>query len=371
MIDFTGKTYLSLLVAMLARVPNDVDKREESLVNTALGPAAYALEEAYLDLSRMQQGGHIQTAVGVDLDLATGDVGITRRPASAAVRLGVFDADVPLGARFSTNEAAPVTFTAMGRVSAGRYRLTCETAGAAGNLYMGPLMAITFVPGLGTAELSDILIPGADEEDDETLRGRCMEHLNSKPFGGNVASYREAVGAMAGVGGVQVYPTWAGGGTVKIAIVGADYRPAPDTLLQTVQNAVDPEANGGEGYGMAPIGATVTVSAPTEVTVDVSAVVTVVQGYTLEQVRPLIEAAVGEYIAALRTQWATPISSGTTQYALAVYRARVITAMLLVQGVVNATSLTLNGGDADLTLYQTGERQELPVMGTVVLSLGS
>ena len=49
MIDFTHKTYQELLKAQLARVPNSLDKREGSMIQTAIGAGAYALEEFYLD----------------------------------------------------------------------------------------------------------------------------------------------------------------------------------------------------------------------------------------------------------------------------------------------------------------------------------
>lgn len=371
MIAFRDKTYAKLLGAMLERVPNDVDKRESSLMSTALGPAAYALEDAYIDLERMQQGAHLQTAVGEDLDQCARDIGLSRYPAAAAVRLGVFNTDVPIGARFSTSEAEPVNYVASAKVGEGRFQLTCETAGSDGNRYSGPLVSITFIAGLTSAQLSDILIPGDDAEEDEALRGRCEEHLNAKPFGGNAAYYREFVKGLAGVGGVQVYPTWNGGGTVKLSITGADHMPASDTLIAEVQTAVDPVQNSGQGYGVAPIGAKVTVSAPETVTVDVAAAVTTAQGYSLEQVAPLIEAAVGDYILSLREGWDTPTVPGTTSYALVVYRARVTTAMLMVTGVVNVTGLALNGADSDIELAEAGVLQQLPILGAVTLSDGN
>lgn len=50
-----------------------------------------------------------------------------------------------------------------------------------------------------------------------------------------------------------------------------------------------------------------------------------------------------------------------------VYLARTISAILSVPGVVNATGVTLNGDMADLLLVETGEKQQVPVLGEVVL----
>lgn len=65
-----------------------------------------------------------------------------------------------------------------------KYQLTCETPGAVGNNYTGDLTAITYVDGLTTAQVTDILVPGEDEESDDSLRTRCIDHMNSNPFGG-------------------------------------------------------------------------------------------------------------------------------------------------------------------------------------------
>lgn len=64
--------------------------------------------------------------------------------------------------------------------------------------------------------------------------------LRERPFGGNVADYKRVVRAIDGVGDLQVYPTWNGGGTVKLSILGADWMPASGQLVEAVQNAVDP-----------------------------------------------------------------------------------------------------------------------------------
>ena len=119
MIDFTGKTYAAILAAMLSEVDSKFDKREGGFIQTALGPAAYALEDFYLVLDQVQRSGFVQTAVGEDLDKLAVLAGLSRYPASPAVRLGVFNMDVPVGARFSTvNGAQSIDFTVTSRVSA-------------------------------------------------------------------------------------------------------------------------------------------------------------------------------------------------------------------------------------------------------------
>lgn len=376
MIDFTQDTYQNLRQEMLDRVPDTYDKRDTAPIPTAISPAAYALAGFYLSLDQVQRAAFVQTAVGDGLDMLAVIGGLTRYPASAAVRLGVFNASVPIGARFSTiNGTNSINFavTAAATVSEPEegftyYQLTAETAGTIGNEYTGPILPITTIPGLTSAQITDILVPGDDTETDDAFRERLIEALNNRPFGGNIADYRQNVLAIDGVGGVQVYPTWNGGGTVKLSVLGADFLPASPTLVENVQNAIDPPPNQGLGLGLAPIGAKVTVAAPTELTVNVSATLMLAAGYAIGQVQEPVEQAIEAYLLSVRQEWDTNTSSTAVSYAADVYVARITAAIVGVTGVVNATNVQLNGGTADLILTETGETQQVPVIGTVTLS---
>lgn len=379
MIDFSSKTYQNIVTEMLSRVPDTYDKRDTSPIPTALGPAAWALEGFYLSLNQVQQQAFVQTAQGDSLDYLAVIAGLTRYPSSAAVRLGVFNADIGIGARFSTiNGENSINFisTAVATVSEPAegfyyYQMTAETAGTIGNEYTGPILPISTIPGLTSAELTDILVPGDDTETDEAFRERIIEALNERPFGGNIASYRQYVLGLDGVGAVQVYPTWNGGGTVKLSVLGADWLPASEELVENVQSAVDPPPNQGLGLGMAPIGAQVTVVAPTELTVNVSAALTLQSGYQIGQVQQPIEDAVKAYLLTVRQGWDTNTSSTSVVYAADVYLARITAAIVGVTGVVNATNVQLNGGTADLTLTENGTTQQVPILGTVTLTGGT
>lgn len=369
MIDFTGQTYRNILQRMLDRVPDEYDKSENYFMQTALGPAAYALEEFYLALDLVQNSAYVQTAVGQSLDYLAIIGGIERYPASPAVRLGVFNCPVPIGARFSTiNGENSINFTVTAPVSANyQYQLTAETPGVIGNAYTGPILPITLVDGLNSAEITDILVPGDDTETDETFRARLITALNDRPFGGNIADYRRNIMAIDGVGAVQIYPTWNGGGTVKCSVLGADWLPAGETLVNNVQMAIDPPPNQSFGLGLAPIGAKVSIVAPTALTVNITANVTLEDGYTPEQIQPLVSTAVEEYLLTVRKNWAVPLSTIKVEYGANVYVARVLAAIVGTTGVINATDVEINGAAEDLILTETGITQEVPVLGTVII----
>lgn len=365
MMDFSQKTYGNILGEMLGRISDAYDKRDASPIPTALGPAAYALEGFYLSLDRMQRDAFVATASGDALDELAVLGGLTRYDASPAVVLGEFDGPVPLGARFSALEGEmdfTVTAAAQGP---NQYRLTADTPGTAGNHTVGPLLPITAVDGLTAARVTQVLIPGDDREEDEALRARLVTALNNPAFGGNVASYRTAILALDGVGAVQIYPTWNGGGTVKCSVLGADGLPGGAELVEQVQTAVDPAP--GQGLGLAPIGAQVTVTAPEAVAVNVSAALTLAPGCQLEQIQPLAEAALEACLAEIRRDWDSPVSQNPLAYGADVYLARMVTALMGTTGVLNAAQVTLNGAGEDLSLTQSGQVQQVPVLGEVTL----
>lgn len=369
MIDFSQYTYAFLRQQMLSQVPDTFDKRDSAPLPTAISPAAYVLAGFYLSLNQVQQQAFVQTASGQSLDYLGVLAGLTRYPASPAVRLGVFNTAVPMGARFSTvNGENSINFSVTAAESeANQYQLTAETPGTIGNEYTGPILPITNVPGLTSAQITDILVPGDDEETDDEFRQRIITALNSRPFGGNVADYQQNILAIDGVGAVQVYPTWNGGGTVKCSILGADYMPASAELVQNVQTTIDPPTSG-QGMGLAPIGAQVTIVAPTELTVNVSATLTLAPGYSIEQVQPLVETSIEAYLLSVRQAWGNQLGTTTVEYTADVYLSRVTAAIVGTTGVVNATNVQLNGSATDLILTETGTTQQVPVMGTVTLS---
>ena len=365
----TPKAYQELRQEMLARVPDTYDKRDTQPIPTAISPAAYVAEGLYIDLDYVQRQAYIMSATGDSLDKLAPLGGISRYAASAAVRLGVFNTSVPIGSRFSTiNGADSIDFTVTAAVSGNQYQLTADTPGSIGNDYTGPILPITAIPGLTSAQITDILVPGDDTETDTELRARLILALTDRPFGGNIASYRTEIMEMDGVGAVQIYPVWDGGGTVKCSILGADYLPASPTLVEQVQNAIDPPPNQGLGLGLAPIGAKVTITAPSEAEISVSATLTMQSGYNVGQVRSAVESALEAYLLTVRQSWADNISSTGVAYAANIYLARVTAAIIGVTGIVNATNIAINGAAADISLPQTGEAQSVPVLGSVTLT---
>lgn len=347
-------TYELLLERMLQRVlqehPN-VDTREGSIIYNALAPAAVELQNLYIQLDTVLDQTFADTAGGGYLRRRAAERGIQAMPATKAVLRGEFNREVPAGARFSLGE---LTYRVLERETDGSYRLECETAGEAGNGQLGTLLPIQYLDGLETARLTEVLIPGTDEEEEEHLRKRYFASLHAQAFGGNVTDYREKVNSLQGVGGCKVYPAWDGGGTVKVILIGSSFRRPTDTVLQTVQTQVDPEQNQGQGYGIAPIGHRVTVQGVEETVVNITAELTLETGWSWEDARPYAERAVDAYLGELCESW-------EESEELIVRVSQVESRLLSAAGVKDVAGTKLNGAAANLALDQ----DHIPVRGTI------
>ena len=366
-------TFENLMATALALAPSDIDKRQGSIIYDALAPFAVVATNLYIDLQLYYKNTNIFTAGGEALDVIVGNYGITRYPATYAVRkcTCVYDNEtafnISIGARFSTiSDSNPIYYTATSKVSDGVFLLTCETAGTIGNSYVGNLLPVTQISGLGRATLSDIVTPAEDLEADETLRQRCITWLRRKPYGGNVNHYRLWAEEYGGIGAVQVYPVWNGGGTVKLAILDSQYNPCTQAFIDLVKEYFDPAEYSRQGLGVAPIGHQVTVVTPTEVNVAIAATVLLESGYTIEQVQTAVNTKIAEYIASIKEGWGTP--SPTNTYSSAVYRALVIAKILEAGHILNVTSCTINTAETDLVFTETGATQQIPKLAEVVLT---
>lgn len=382
MIDFSGYTAKAIEKEMLSRVPDTIDTREGSMIQTAIGPAAWYLEGVYMLLEKMQNNAYAETAVGDFLDLIVQERGITRKLATAAVRKAVFNVPVVSGSQFKTiNGADSVIFVSGSLLSSESgsyvYSMTCRESGSIGNSYVGNLIPITAIAGLTSAILGEIMTAGTEDETDEALRTRYFETFNVEPFGGNIQSYRNAILAIEGVGAVQVYPSWRGGGTVLCSILGDDFKPALSSVVQTVQDIICPEEDDGDapstnGYGMAPIGAAVTIVTGDILTLNITCNIEFIGGVQngAEMYQAEIEQKIREYLDTVSRSWGKPLKSHTIEYAVTVYVSRIIYAILTINEVVNVTDVLINGSGEDLHLSETAELQQIPELGTVVINGG-
>lgn len=379
MIDFSDQTYETIKARQMARVPDIVDKRETSIIDAGLSPESWYFEAFYMVLDIIQKNGFVLTAVGDALDMKAEERGLTRRPATPAVREGVFNVQIPSGSRFNTIDGEnSVTFYSDTALSSTdeyyHYRMVCEESGTVGNEYSGAILPLVNITNLNYAQLTNILASGTNEEDDASLLARYRQGLEETAFGGNIASYQEFLLSYPEVGACQIYPAYPDAGYVQCSIIDANYGIAGSDLLERLQlelcpPEIDEDNPSANGYGVAPIGAIATVSTATEFAINITADVQIESNVVESEILPLLNEAIEAYMLSVRRGWGERVITNQVEYPVWVYASRLVVAMLAVSGVVNVSNVTLNGSAGDLEMTETGALQQLPIVGTVNLNV--
>lgn len=398
---YENVTAEGILNSMLTRVSDKLDKREGSVIADSLSPAALEIMALYIELERVIKEGFGDTASREFLILRCKERGISPYPAEKAVGRGVFspkNLDVT-GKRFSIGE---VNFTAVHKLSDGVYRMECETAGKIGNRFFGNMIPIDYIDGLEKAELTEIIIPGEDEEDTEDLRKRYFASFEERSFGGNVSDYIGKTNRIAGVGSTKVTSCWNGdikpallvpdletdswvggilsspavsdtvkewlsavykaardekltvGGAVQLTVLNSDFDPPSEELIRKVKEETDPAAYSGEGLGFAPIGHIVRVRGAEGASVNVKTNITFEEGYSFDNIKDRIDRAVSDYLLELRRQWADSSE-------LVVRISQIETRLLAVSGIADISDTVLNGKSDNLVL----SKDQVPVFGSI------
>lgn len=396
---FEDTTYEVILQRMLDRVSAKFDKREGSVIWDTHSPAAIEFQILYLALDTIIQEAYGDTATREFLILRCRERGMTPYKATKAILKGEFspaDVDV-LGKRFNIGE---MNYLVTEQMAQGIYKVQCETEGEEGNRYLGTMIPIEYIRNLETAELTEVLIPGEEEEGTEELRKRYFESFVEKAFGGNVKDYLEKTNAIAGVGCTKVIRVWNGdikpsqmipsdavkawyggivdtlaeepknwlkavyhaakekklttGGTVLLVILNSEFDLASKALIETVQKTMDPEAYAGEGYGLAPIGHVVSVKSAEGITITVRTGITFEQGYSWSNLQKSIEDVITAYFLELRRSWADTEN-------LIIRVSQIETRILGIKGIIDIRGTTLNGVEENYTMGP----YEIPVLGGV------
>lgn len=327
-----------------------VDTREGSVIYDAIAPAAVELQNAYMEMNGIMNDTFADTGARSYLIRRCAERGIIPEPATNAILKGEFNINVPIGSRFSLEE---LNYVVTEKITEKVFKLQCETIGVVGNNYFGDLIPIQYIEKLETAKLTELLIPGEDEEETEVLRSRYFQTFETKAFGGNKKDYIQKTNAIAGVGATKVTPVWDGGGTVLLTIIDSKYDKASTILIQTVKNLIDPTPYG-TGSGLAPIGHTVTVKTVSEVLVKITTSITFDPSYTFERVREQIEVLMNDYMLSLRKQWASSDE-------LIVRVSQIETKLLSVEGVIDVADTKINGKAENLNLNE----YQVPVFGSI------
>lgn len=332
-----------------------------SYADATVGAAARQISEFYQALPAVVSMLFVDESSGGYIDLV-GETyfGITRRPGTRAkcdiTLAGTAGAVIPAGTLFLT--ATGLQFSLVDEVTlpaGGTAVGTLEAVqdGSAYNVGLGAIVNMYVnLPGLAsyTNEQAD---GGTDPESDAALLQRIQERRQKPSNGANGWQYRAWALSIPGVGDAKVVELAEGPGTVGVTLVDSTMSPAAPEIVTACQSLIDAQR---------PVGATSLVSAPTAVKIDVTAVVVISSATTPETVKAELEKRLGTYLAdVIRTKYDVIYYGPGEDKAYTVIYNRILALLLTIDGVENATTLTVNGGTVNVEI----QPDETPTLGTV------
>lgn len=351
----------------------DLDQVHQDMLNAiseryqkTVGFPAYDLTLAFAlavlsldgDVSAAEAHLNVDNLTGVDLDeFVKQHRGLSRKYATyatAVLRVVTGSGAIQAGDLFSTNSGVEFYAISDGTYAAGdTFTVRAYVAGDSGNVGPG---TITYMPvtiaGIAAVTNDQAASGGYNAESDDDFRDRYYADLQEPNNGNNQQAYVALAMSVPGVGRVKIFPQAFGANTVEICIVDANMEPAGSSLIQQVQELIDPNQNG-DGAGEAAIGAACTVTTAESLTIRINASVILADGYDLETVTAAVSANLTAYLREIAFKKETTYLSYS----------QIGTHINQTDGVLDHSVLTINGSAGNVTI---GDRQT-PVLGEVTL----
>lgn len=242
-------------------------------------------------------------------------------------------------------------------------------------------LMVTPLKGISKLSNPEAMTGGTSEEDDEQFLVRILDAMRSgNSMVGNNADYIRWAKEVPAVGQVIVDPEWndptlpdnfhytdkAGhqrcAGAVRLIIVDDNGYPANKQILDAVYLHIAGTSDT-DIERLLPIGAHLTVAAPTAVTVTVAATVDIDDGETIKTVKERFEKGLNEYWREV-AQEASDDEENHTGY---IRMVQVGAVLAKTAGVIDYTGLKVNGATANIPITNA----QYPVTGEVTLSAKS
>ncbi len=217
-LGFERPTYDDLLQAQISRCKKqfgeDIDTSEISVLGKIIRTIVYDLAQAYEDLESVYYARFPNTSSGINLDRLCPYAGITRNPATAAMRkvrvIGAANALIKMGFLFSAdNTETEITYYTVDDLTLdsegkGEINVICTELGTIGNVELGTITKITN-PSVDVDSVTDIevIAIGEEAESDYKLRKRWLQAIGGGGSG-TAASIRSEIYRIQNVESVTV-----------------------------------------------------------------------------------------------------------------------------------------------------------------------
>lgn len=335
----------------------NLDTSEGSPIYIALMPTCYEMSYQGLMLDEVVKQVYIKEALDNGYDefvkKRAAEQGIFPTEATTATGvlkvIGVVGSTLPAnvlvgtigGVTYTTDSAVTLDSTGIGYVN-----ITASGTGSKYNCDVGAITVLgTSYVGITSITNETKIDNGYDDQTMQSLYDEYLEYKQNPATSANKAQYEKWALSVTGVGKVKVYPTWNGGGTVKVVITNSNMKGADADLVNAVETYIN---------SVVPINSGVlTVNSATEKDINVSLTLDYdTVNYNLDTIKANISSAITSYLNSISFKQ------------LYVSINKIASVILTTEGVNDCSNLTLNGGTTNATLAD----EDIPVIGSVVVA---
>lgn len=285
---------------MLANIDNEYRKRQGYPTYDLTRGFAFGVKSCWDLAYDVAKKLDIENLSGEELDLFISErTGLDRKQATKSkgeITIVQGNGSILKGDLFATEEGIQFVATESKEVHAGDVvKIESVMGGQVTNVGIDEIseMPVT-LQGIYKITNNKACTGGYDRENDTDYRERYYIKLRTPVNGVNANQYVLWAEEIDGVGKARCVPIWNGINTVKVVLIGNDFKPASEDLVTRVQNYIDPNKNG-DGSGVATIGAVTTVVAATQKNVDITIYGLKVSG-SLEETKKVIKENIDRYI---------------------------------------------------------------------------
>lgn len=281
----------------------DIDTSIGEPIRTIIEAIMLELDYQYWQLEQSYNSAFIDSAIGDELSELIKILGIEREPAIASVGRVKFyretpaqqNYQIPMGTIVETmpdSNGFTIQFETLEDItllqdSDHAYAdVRCLEPGEVGNVPIGKIIVINTPPnGIEEVINDEPIVGGREEEEDEALRERAKNLLNTVGLG-TVDAIRSALNSISGVRSASVVDMARGINTVDALVLG-DITPLPQSKIDEIKDVMN---------SVKPAGVDVLIKEPDLVSVDVKANITMRGNSRLSSIiNPIIE-AIEDYV---------------------------------------------------------------------------
>lgn len=334
---------------MITNISDDYDKSKGNFVYDITKPVAVEFAEQQKKIAAVQEKLDVEKLTGDELTRTVYQrTGIIRKPATQATTTvivsGTAGTLVKVGELVGTETIlyTVIEEAILNESGFAHVRVQCNEFGQIGNVPANTIVNFpASINGLVNVYNPDPVVDGYDEETDNDLRQRYYDKLQRPGKAGNKYHYREWALEVTGVGDAKVFPRYNGPLSMKVVVIDANKLPANAELVQKVYDHIAEQMP----FGVEDLNVIAAVGVP----INISATLSLVDGYTEPIVKQYIKENMIEYLKeiAFKASYVSYAKTGSE--------------VIDSDGVLDYQDLLINGSTANVVIPDDG----VPVMGGV------